>query len=467
MKHLQKTSVLLAMLLMGSCDENMMGETDASTPETCVLYVSPGAESDAGDGASASAPLSSVDAVVSKASALKSSCGNATEVRFSDGSLSEEQYGVASEALKTAGIKVGRYSMNTPTIASMSASTRSDGIAFIDKNALLDNRTPLESFPGLSESLVEDMTSRSGTTADYYSITGTSPYLMLDPTAANYVDWVVQNNAGNLNIRRSTASSAAIDGERIGLRSNLTPSSAVDVSGFENGGSGSGSGVLRLYNGTTIATPLVMDSNEIDSHETIGLFLNNNSKTKVTTVGPAASWSGTSTSAPTGVLEISNASYLGDTSNGSRNYLLIGNGQIDAYNRNKTSSTALAYSKKDLALQSLSGGRVLIGKMTDTTNAKLIVGGTIKASELLIDTVTGADFVFEDEYDLMSLEDVESFVRENKHLPEVASAEEMKKEGVPMAELQIKLLQKIEELTLYAIEQEKRIAALEKGRVTK
>jgi hypothetical protein len=79
---------------------------------------------------------------------------------------------------------------------------------------------------------------------------------------------------------------------------------------------------------------------------------------------------------------------------------------------------------------------------------------------VVVDTV-GADFVFEDDYDLMSLDEVSSFVEENHHLPGIASADEMKTDGLAMGEFQIQLLQKVEELTLYAIEQNERTKKLE------
>ncbi|WP_426475645.1 hypothetical protein [Chryseobacterium balustinum] len=56
---------------------------------------------------------------------------------------------------------------------------------------------------------------------------------------------------------------------------------------------------------------------------------------------------------------------------------------------------------------------------------------------------------------------MEKHIKEKKHLPEIASAKQMEKEGVNVGEFQIKLLQKIEELTLYTIEQNKRIKYLE------
>ncbi len=70
-------------------------------------------------------------------------------------------------------------------------------------------------------------------------------------------------------------------------------------------------------------------------------------------------------------------------------------------------------------------------------------------------TTPTADFVFEDSYQLPDLESVEKHIKEKKHLPEIASAAEMQKDGVSIGDFQIKLLQKIEELTLYSIEQNK------------
>lgn len=69
------------------------------------------------------------------------------------------------------------------------------------------------------------------------------------------------------------------------------------------------------------------------------------------------------------------------------------------------------------------------------------------------------DFVFADSYELKSLEEVESFIEENHHLPEVPSAEEISKDGVDVYQMEATLLQKIEELTLYMIEQNKLIKA--------
>ncbi|MFK7058511.1 hypothetical protein V3Q90_00035 [Flavobacterium oreochromis] len=87
--------------------------------------------------------------------------------------------------------------------------------------------------------------------------------------------------------------------------------------------------------------------------------------------------------------------------------------------------------------------------------------GKIEAKELKVTTTPTADFVFDERYDLPKLETVEKHIKEKKHLPEVASAKEMEKNGVNVGDFQIKLLQKIEELTLYVIEQNKKIQALQ------
>jgi len=102
-------------------------------------------------------------------------------------------------------------------------------------------------------------------------------------------------------------------------------------------------------------------------------------------------------------------------------------------------------------------GNVGIG--TTNPDEKLTVNGVIHAKEVKVD-LSGplADYVFKPNYKLMSLPQVEQFVKANNHLPQMPSANEVAKNGLSMGEMQNKLLQKVEELTLYVIEQQKTIS---------
>lgn len=73
-----------------------------------------------------------------------------------------------------------------------------------------------------------------------------------------------------------------------------------------------------------------------------------------------------------------------------------------------------------------------------------------------------ADYVFDEDYNLMPLAEVEAFVKQNKHLPDVPSEEQVKKEGIDVAEMNALLLKKVEELTLHIIELEKKVNQLQK-----
>lgn len=95
--------------------------------------------------------------------------------------------------------------------------------------------------------------------------------------------------------------------------------------------------------------------------------------------------------------------------------------------------------------------------MKISTSGNALLQGKLEAKEVKVTLTPTADFVFDENYNLPTLENIEKHIKEKKHLPEVASAKEMEKEGVNVGEFQIKLLQKIEELTLYVIEQNKQL----------
>jgi len=122
-------------------------------------------------------------------------------------------------------------------------------------------------------------------------------------------------------------------------------------------------------------------------------------------------------------------------------------------------------------------GNVLIGKTSQRNiGYKLDINGSARASEIIVNS-DGADFVFDKKYTLPKLSYVKTYIEANHHLPEIPSAKEMQANGVELGEMNKKLLQKVEELTLYLIDkdkqdkekdvklavQEARIVALEKA----
>ena len=97
---------------------------------------------------------------------------------------------------------------------------------------------------------------------------------------------------------------------------------------------------------------------------------------------------------------------------------------------------------------------------------KLLVGGKILAEEVRIKLIKDwADYVFEPDYRLKSLPDVEAFIRANHRLPDIPSAADVAERGIDLGRMQSTLLEKIEELTLYVIEQKKDLETL-RGKVT-
>ena len=104
---------------------------------------------------------------------------------------------------------------------------------------------------------------------------------------------------------------------------------------------------------------------------------------------------------------------------------------------------------------------VSVNGATTSSTYKLAVNSGIICEELkVMADVPSSDYVFEKEYELRSLNEVETFVNENKHLPDVPSAKEFKENGYKVGEMDDLLLRKIEELTLYIIDLQKQIEEL-------
>jgi len=137
----------------------------------------------------------------------------------------------------------------------------------------------------------------------------------------------------------------------------------------------------------------------------------------------------------------------------------------------------------DVVFRSLGGSQNLIFSMPDNNNdGKSFIGfaddangiwlkifnnkimranGTIIASKVMVKTDVWSDYVFNPEYKLKSLSEIDSYIKENRHLPDVPTANEVIEHGIDVAQMNAILLKKVEELTLLMINQNKTIGLLE------
>ena len=224
----------------------------------------------------------------------------------------------------------------------------------------------------------------------------------------------------------------------------------------------SGTNPSTHFIGTTDSQPLVLKSNNIE-----GIRIKSNGNVGIGATSPDAKLHvaqnninnqnlslGKFTSVgQTGGSALVSLAYNSTTANLEVNSSYTGTGfRYGTYNdfniENETSSTDFG------AINFITNKKV---QLSIKPNGNASLQGKFEAKEVKVTLTPTADFVFDEKYDLPKLEEVEKHIKEKKHLPEIASAKVMEKEGVNVGEFQIKLLQKIEEFTLYSIEQNKQI----------
>jgi hypothetical protein len=116
--------------------------------------------------------------------------------------------------------------------------------------------------------------------------------------------------------------------------------------------------------------------------------------------------------------------------------------------------------RNDLIIKS--DGSVCMGTTTAATGYKLSVNGKVTCTEVLVEALANwPDYVFGEDYKLMSLEELRQSVEENNHLPGLPSAAEVAEKGILLGDMQTKLLEKVEELTLYTLQQDEQIEQLQ------
>jgi hypothetical protein len=170
---------------------------------------------------------------------------------------------------------------------------------------------------------------------------------------------------------------------------------------------------------------------------------------------------GIGTMAPTDKLHVKTTNQSGEIRIGGSNdagngrlyiqaNLLDNNSYIDVYDG---TYKKLSIEASPLILNYFSTGNVGIG--TSNPTEKLSVKGKIRAQEVKVEINNWPDFVFAKDYVLPTLQETEKHIKEKGHLPGIPSAAEVEKNGIELGDMNKKLLQKIEELTLYLIEMKK------------
>ena len=172
--------------------------------------------------------------------------------------------------------------------------------------------------------------------------------------------------------------------------------------------------------------------------------------------------------------EVQIAPFYGGNNTRSRTHTIIKNGWKNGTDFTSLHAAGMTTNSEAFVLVKGDGNT---GVGEDNPQAKLHVSGDILANEIRVEDIAAnnlnlagdlaannitvkangntADFVFEEDYSLRELSEVENFIKTNKHLPDIPSATEMEEQGVNLAEMNKLLLQKVEELTLYSIGLEK------------
>ncbi len=150
-----------------------------------------------------------------------------------------------------------------------------------------------------------------------------------------------------------------------------------------------------------------------------------------------------------------------DASLVSNGYLMLGNssGSNLIFDNNEIMARS-AGAAGNLVLQN-DGGTVRIGNVAVPSGYKFAVNGKVICEEVRVKLSTAwPDYVFSDNHQLRSLPELKQFIQTNKHLPGIPSAKEVETNGIAVGEMQKKMMEKIEELTLYIIQQQKEIEQL-------
>lgn len=220
---------------------------------------------------------------------------------------------------------------------------------------------------------------------------------------------------------------------------------------------GSNKGFMRIAGNDMILGPNSLGALRVSTNGINRMYVDNNGSVGI---GTSVSSSNFLTIGENGIGR-SGVAFLGTVNNTERGnlYFTSSGGTLNCFEGDFTIRT------NGSPLKCFEDGNFAMGGSSKATNYKLSVHGKIIGTEVTAMAIANwPDYVFADNYKLKPLAEVKNFIAVNKHLPNIPSAVEIEKNGIPLGDMSKRLMEKVEELTLYIIDMQEQIDALKKNK---